>query len=51
NAFQDVVVRKDGTVRDARDIIVQFKYGGGGLDFYSNPAELLEKKIAVEDEG
>jgi DNA-directed RNA polymerase subunit A' len=32
NALQDMVVTSDMTVRDSRGVIVQFKYGGDGMD-------------------
>ncbi|VVC00689.1 DNA-directed RNA polymerase subunit A' [uncultured archaeon] len=32
NALQDMVVSPDMSVRDSRGVIVQFKYGGDGLD-------------------
>jgi len=32
NALQDLEVRYDGTVRDTRDVIVQFLYGEDGVD-------------------
>ncbi|RMD45787.1 DNA-directed RNA polymerase subunit A' [Candidatus Pacearchaeota archaeon] len=32
NALQDLIVAYDGTVRDASDNIIQFKYGGDGGD-------------------
>ncbi|MFH1285949.1 MAG: DNA-directed RNA polymerase subunit A' [Candidatus Micrarchaeota archaeon] len=32
NALQDIVVKRDTTVRDARGILVQFRYGGDGKD-------------------
>ena len=32
NALQDMVVSPDLSVRDSRGVIVQFKYGGDGMD-------------------
>jgi DNA-directed RNA polymerase subunit A' len=32
SALQDLVVKYDGTIRDASENIVQFKFGGDGLD-------------------
>ena len=32
NALQDLEVQYDGTVRDTRDMIIQFKYGEDGID-------------------
>lgn len=32
NALQDLEVRYDGTVRDTRDVVVQFLYGEDGVD-------------------
>lgn len=32
NALQDLEVKYDGTVRDTRGLIVQFKYGEDGID-------------------
>jgi len=32
NALQDMIVMSDMSVRDSRGAIVQFKYGGDGLD-------------------
>ena len=32
NALQDLEVKDDGTVRDTRGIVVQFKYGDDGID-------------------
>ncbi|MBI4399886.1 DNA-directed RNA polymerase subunit A' [Candidatus Micrarchaeota archaeon] len=43
NALQDMVTHKDLSVRDARGIILQFKYGGDGLD----PMKVIAKGEAV----
>ena len=32
NALQDLTVKRDGSVRDSRGIVVQFTYGGDGAD-------------------
>ena len=32
NALQDLEVKYDGTVRETRDVIVQFQYGEDGVD-------------------
>lgn len=45
NALQDFVVSKDLSVRDARDVIVEFAFGGDGVD----PMGSLPK--ATVDEG
>jgi DNA-directed RNA polymerase subunit A' len=53
NALQDLVLRADGTVRDATDVIVQFKYGDDGVDpmrCYGNDAVQLKKEIIYYDE-
>ena len=45
NALQDFVVHKDRSVRDSRDIIVQFLYGGDGLDPMKVSKDLLEEML------
>lgn len=45
NALQDISLRKDGTVRDSTDTIIQFRYGDDGADpmkCHGNRAVLLE---------
>ena len=53
NALQDLVVAPDMSVRDSRGIVVQFKYGGDGIDPIKSQskAEVLEVKKAPEDEA
>jgi len=46
NALQDLEVKNDGTVRETRDTIVQFKYGEDGVD----PSKGEYGKIADIDE-
>ena len=47
NALQDLVLRDDGTVRDATDTIVQFVYGDDGVD----PMKCFgDKAIKLKDE-
>ncbi|MCX8166663.1 MAG: DNA-directed RNA polymerase subunit A' [Candidatus Micrarchaeota archaeon] len=46
NALQDLVVRSDLSVRDARDRIIQFKYGATGHDYGRPlPLEFMEKIV------
>jgi DNA-directed RNA polymerase subunit A' len=45
NALQDFVVAKDRSVRDSRGVIVQFAYGGDGLDPVKVSKELLEEML------
>lgn len=52
NALQDIVVRRDSTVRDSDDVIVQFKYGEDGADpmkCYGDSAVKLETEIYLEE--
>ena len=52
NALQDIVARKDGTVRDSDDVIVQYKYGEDGTDpmkCHGDYAVRLETKTYVEE--
>jgi DNA-directed RNA polymerase subunit A' len=53
NALQDLVVASDLSVRDSRGIVVQFKYGGDGIDPIKSQSkgEVLEVKKAPEDEA
>jgi len=46
NALQDFEVEDDGTVRETRDIVVQFKYGDDGID----PSKGEFKKVVDIDE-
>ncbi len=53
NALQDLVLRGDGTVRDATDTIVQFQYGEDGIDpqkCYGNDAVQFKKETIYYDE-
>ncbi len=45
NALQDLVAREDSTVRDSRGIVVQFTYGGDGVD----PMKGVHKNEEVQD--
>lgn len=45
NALQDMVARGDSSVRDSRDIVVQFTYGGDGVD----PMKGVHKSEEVKD--
>ncbi len=49
NALQDLKVEYDGTVRDARGVIVQFKYGDDGIDpSRSDWGKTLDVKKIIE---
>jgi DNA-directed RNA polymerase subunit A' len=53
NALQDLILRNDGTVRDATDTVVQFVYGEDGADpqkCYGDDAVQFTKKIIYYDE-
>jgi DNA-directed RNA polymerase subunit A' len=45
NALQDLVVQKDKSVRDSRGVLVQFIYGGDGLDPMKVSKELLAEML------
>jgi len=45
NALQDLVVQKDRSVRDSRGTLVQFIYGGDGLDPMKVSKELLAEML------
>jgi DNA-directed RNA polymerase subunit A' len=45
NALQDMVAKEDSTVTDSRNIIVQFTYGGDGVD----PMKGVHKSEEVHD--
>jgi len=51
NALQDLSVRYDGTVREARGRIVQFSYGDDGVDpsksrYERHIEEIVEEELA-----
>jgi DNA-directed RNA polymerase subunit A' len=53
NALQDLVLRSDGTVRDASDTIVQFRYGEDGVDpqkCYGDAPVKLQPEGVIYDE-
>jgi len=53
NALQDLVLRKDGTVRDAASTIVQFTYGEDGVDpmkCFGNKSVKVSQDIIFYDE-
>ncbi|MFC2174910.1 DNA-directed RNA polymerase subunit A' [archaeon] len=53
NALQDLVLRSDGTVRDAQDTVVQFVYGEDGVDpmkCYGNSAIKVRDEVIYYDE-
>lgn len=53
NALQDLALRKDGTVRDATDTIVQFEYGEDGVDpmkCYGDKAIKITDEVIYYDE-
>ncbi|MFH1471033.1 MAG: DNA-directed RNA polymerase subunit A', partial [Candidatus Micrarchaeota archaeon] len=45
NALQDLVAQKDTTVRDSRGVVVEFTYGGDGVD----PMKGIHKSEEVSD--
>jgi len=45
NALLDLTVHKDRSVRDSREIVTQFIYGGDGLDPMRVSKELLEEML------
>ena len=51
NALQDLVVSRDRSVRDSRNIVVQFVYGSDGLDPMRASKELLGKMMTSAERG
>jgi DNA-directed RNA polymerase subunit A' len=50
NALQDFVVAKDESVRDARDVMVEFAFGGDGIDpMGSRPKVFIDEGPKKED--
>ena len=45
NALQDLKVDYDGTVRDSGRSIIQFRYGGDGIDVASSDGGKLDVTI------
>ena len=48
NAMQDIRVEYDSTVRDATGKIVQFKYGGDGIDVSKSEGGIINVKKIIE---
>ena len=49
NALQDLKIEYDGTVRNARKGIVQFKYGDDGIDVSKSEGGKISVKKAIAD--
>ena len=54
NALQDLEVQYDGSVRETRGVIVQFKYGEDGIDStksdYSKPGNSTQDSQESQEE-